>query len=106
MSDTPVAGRSSALTWISLAVVAGLAVVPFALLLLGNAFWLDIFTRLVILAIAACGLNLILGLGGLVSFGHAAYIGLGAYAVGIPVYHATYGGMDCLLYTSPSPRDS
>jgi branched-chain amino acid transport system permease protein len=76
--------------------IAGLAAVPLGLYFAGNAFWLDIFTRLVILAIAACGLNLILGLGGLVSFGHAAYIGLGAYAVGVPAYHATYGGMDAL----------
>ncbi len=73
-----------------------LAVVPYVLYVTGNTFWLDIFTRLVILAIAACGLNLILGLGGLVSFGHAAYIGIGAYAVGIPVYHETYGGMDAI----------
>jgi len=32
----------------------------------------------------------------LVSFGHAAYLGLGAYAVGIPAYHALYGGMDAV----------
>lgn len=74
--------------------VLSLALLPPALYFTGHPFWLDIFTRLVILAIAASGLNLILGYGGLVSFGHAAYIGLGAYAVGIPVYHSTYGGMD------------
>lgn len=73
-----------------------LAALPLGLYFYGNTFWLDIFTRLVILAIAACGLNLILGLGGLVSFGHAAYIGLGAYAVGIPAYHETYGGLDAV----------
>lgn len=88
--------QSSAQWWISLVMIVGLAVIPFGLYFAGNAFWLDIFTRLVILSIAACGLNLILGLGGLVSFGHAAYIGLGAYAVGIPVYHETYGGMDAI----------
>lgn len=96
MSNNSRAQRSHTTMWISLVMVAGLAIVPFGLYLAGNAFWLDIFTRLVILAIAACGLNLILGLGGLVSFGHAAYIGLGAYAVGIPVYHETYGGMDAI----------
>ena len=57
---------------------------------------MDLFTRLVILAIAAVALNLILGYGGMVSFGHAAYLGLGAYAVGIPAYHATYGGFDSI----------
>ncbi len=73
-----------------------LAIIPPALYLTGNPFWLDVFTRLVILALAATSLNLILGYGGLVSFGHAAYLGLGAYAVGVPVYHATYGGMDII----------
>jgi len=39
-------------------------------------------------------LNLLLGFSGLASFGHAVYLGIGAYAVGIPVYHATYGGFE------------
>ena len=41
------------------------------------------FTRIVILAIAAVSLNLIMGFGGMVSFGHAAYIGIGGYAIGM-----------------------
>ena len=49
----------------------------------GNIFWVILFTRIVILAIAATSLNLIMGYGGMVSFGHAVYIGLGGYAVGI-----------------------
>jgi len=73
-----------------------LAVIPPLLFLTGQPFWLDVFTRLVILALAATALNLVLGFGGLVSFGHAAYLGLGAYAVGIPTYHALYGGMDAV----------
>ncbi len=73
-----------------------LLTVPFLMLYLGKAFWLDIFTRLVILAIAASSLSLLLSVAGLPSFGHAAYLGLGAYAVGIPVYFATYGGADWL----------
>lgn len=88
--------KSANLFWLSLFLVLALAIVPPVLYFSGHPFWLDIFTRLVILAIAATGLNLILGYGGLVSFGHAAYIGLGAYAVGIPVYHSTYGGMDAI----------
>ncbi len=68
-----------------------LAIVPPVLLLSGQAFYMDLATRLVILGIGAVSLNLILGFGGMVSFGHAAFIGLGAYAVGIPAYHATYG---------------
>jgi len=50
---------------------------------LGQPFYLDLFTRIMIFAIAAMSLDLILGYGGLVSFGHAAYLGIGAYAVGI-----------------------
>lgn len=74
--------------------LVALAVVPTGLYFMGHAFWLDVATRLVILAIAAASLNFILGYGGLVSFGHAAYLGLGAYAVGIPVFHSVYGGLD------------
>lgn len=71
-----------------------LAVVPPLLYAYDQPFYLDLATRLTILAIAAVSLNLILGYGGLVSFGHAAYLGLGAYAVGIPAYHAVYGGLE------------
>ncbi len=88
--------ETTRLLLVSALLVLILAILPTVLYLTGHTFWLDIFTRLVILAIAAVGLNLILGLGGMVSFGHAAYIGLGAYAVGIPAYHSTYGGMDAI----------
>lgn len=47
-------------------------------------------TRIVILAIAAASLNLILGYGGLVSFGHAAFYGVGGYVVGILYAHARW----------------
>src|SRR5262245_63278101 len=49
----------------------------------GNPFLLTLLTRIVILALAATSLNLILGYGGMVSFGHAAYLGIGGYAIGI-----------------------
>jgi branched-chain amino acid transport system permease protein len=48
---------------------------------------LDLATRMMIFAIAALALDLVVGFGGLVSFGHAAFIGLGAYAVGILAAH-------------------
>ena len=67
---------------------------------MGHPFYLDLATRLCILAIAAVGLNLILGYGGMISFGHAAYLGLGAYAVGIPAHHWLYGGMDVIATTN------
>ena len=68
---------------LNIAVIVGLAVVPVYAALTGNAFALTLFTRVVILAIAALSLNLIMGFGGMVSFGHAAYLGIGGYAVGI-----------------------
>jgi len=82
--------------WITLVAMVILAIVPPLMLVSGQAFYMDLATRLVILAIAAVSLNLILGFGGLVSFGHAAFIGLGAYAVGIPAYHATYGEFEMI----------
>lgn len=51
-------------------------------------FLITLATRIVILAIAAAGLNLALGYGGLVSFGHAAFFGIGGYAAGILASHA------------------
>ena len=55
-------------------------------------FYLDLLSRALILAIAVVSLNLILGFGGMVSLGHAAYIGIGAYCVGIPSYYDYYNG--------------
>jgi branched-chain amino acid transport system permease protein len=60
-----------------------LALLPVYTTMTGNTFLLTLFTRIVILAIAAVSLNLIMGFGGMVSFGHAAYLGIGGYAVGI-----------------------
>jgi branched-chain amino acid transport system permease protein len=77
-------------------VIAGL--IAFLLLLpvytstTGNYFLLSLFTRVVILAMAATSLNLILGYGGMVSFGHAVYLGVGGYAIGILAYEGVYSG--------------
>src|SRR6202161_3805933 len=60
-----------------------LALIPLYAALTGNSFVMTLFTRVLILAMAAVSLNLIMGYGGMVSFGHAAYLGLGGYAVGI-----------------------
>jgi branched-chain amino acid transport system permease protein len=64
-------------------VIAILALVPVYAEVTGNTFMVSLFTRIVILAIAAVSLNLIMGFGGMVSFGHAVYLGIGGYAVGI-----------------------
>jgi branched-chain amino acid transport system permease protein len=65
------------------ALVVMLALVPVYAALIGNYFLMSLFTRIVILAMAAVSLNLIMGFGGMVSFGHAAYLGIGGYAIGI-----------------------
>ena len=57
-----------------------------------NFFWISLFTRIVILAMAAVSLNLIMGFGGMVSFGHAAYIGIGGYVVGILAHEGVSSG--------------
>jgi branched-chain amino acid transport system permease protein len=65
------------------AVLMVVALVPVYATLTGNYFLMSLFTRIVILAMAAVSLNLIMGFGGMVSFGHAAYLGIGGYGVGI-----------------------
>ncbi|MFY9836556.1 MAG: branched-chain amino acid ABC transporter permease [Xanthobacteraceae bacterium] len=68
---------------INAALVLILALIPIYAAVTGDTFALTLFTRVVILAMAALSLNLIMGFGGMVSFGHAAYLGIGGYAVGI-----------------------
>ncbi len=72
--------------------VALLGVAPVIISWLNEPFYLDLLSRILILAIAALSLNLILGYGGMISLGHAAYLGIGAYCVGIPVYYEIYNG--------------
>ncbi len=69
-----------------------LAILPALAGALDQPFLLDLALRIMILSVAAVSLNLILGYGGMISFGHAAYIGIGAYAVGIPAYYGEYSG--------------
>ena len=69
-----------------------LAFLPVYAVLTDNEFYLDLTNRLMILSIAAASLNLILGHGGMISFGHAAYLGIGAYCVGIPAYYDINNG--------------
>ena len=73
-------------------IVAFLALVPLAARLAGQPFYLTIVTRIMIFALAALGLNLVLGFGAMVSFGHAMYVGIGAYAVGILSSHGVNSG--------------
>ena len=79
-------------TRIYFAVLVLLAAAPYIFEWINEPFYLDLLSRGLILAIAALSLNLILGYGGMVSLGHAAYIGIGAYSVGIPAYYDFYSG--------------
>ena len=60
---------------------------PTAASALEETFYIGLFSRVLIYALAAVSLDLILGFGGMVSFGHAAFFGAGAYVVGILAYH-------------------
>jgi branched-chain amino acid transport system permease protein len=75
--------RFNTLNLLIAGVIAALALIPVYSALSGYPFLLSLFTRILILAMAAVTLNLIMGFGGMVSFGHAAYLGIGGYAVGI-----------------------
>ncbi len=84
--------------WLSvrnLAIVAlllALLLLPVYVELGGSRFLLTLFTRILILAMAAVSLNLILGYGGMMSFGHAAYLGIGGYAVGMLAHEGVFSG--------------
>lgn len=68
-------------------IFALMALVPVVAQVTNDPFLTVAFTRILVFAIAALSLDLILGYGALVSFGHAAYVGFGAYAVAILSRH-------------------
>ncbi|MBN8534214.1 MAG: branched-chain amino acid ABC transporter permease [Rhizobiales bacterium] len=76
----------------------------------GSPATIGLATRILIYAIAAASLNLVLGFGGMVSFGHAAFFGLGGYVVGILYHHfiaseplfGVISGSNALLITLPA----
>lgn len=74
--------------WLDSAVLAALVVFPLYALWADEPFLITLATRAVILAMAGVGLNIALGLGGLVSLGHAVFFGIGGYAMGILASHA------------------
>ncbi len=72
------------------AFLVAVALLPIALA--DHPFYIGLISRAMILSIAAISLNLLLGYGSMISFGHAAYIGIGAYSVGIFAYYEIYDG--------------
>ncbi len=99
MPPAPAKSRLDRLRSVAPGNIAGLVVLVllFTLPLIawwgGHRFYIDFATRIVILAIIASSLNFILGYGGLISFGHAAFIGIGAYCVGIPAFYGYTSGL-------------
>lgn len=69
-----------------------LAAVPAIAAALNQPFYIDLVRRMMIFSIAALSLNLILGYGGLISFGHAAYLGIGSYAVAVLAHYGIHNG--------------
>jgi branched-chain amino acid transport system permease protein len=73
---------------------AALAIaLPFVLHAFGLDFYLSLASRIVVYAIAATSLNLVLGYGGMVSFGHAAFVGLGAYVTAVMISEGVPNGV-------------
>ncbi len=69
-----------------------LAVLPPIAVGMQDNFWVSFFARVLVYAIAASALNIALGFGGLVSLGHALFIGIGMYSVSLPAYYGVSSG--------------
>ena len=87
----PVALRSPRFIAVTVLILA-LAIVPPIAEAVGSPFHVTLALRILIFALAAASLNLVLGYGGLMSFGHALYLGLGAYVVAILSFHGLTSG--------------
>ena len=88
--------RDNQLLWL---LIAGFALFPIFTHFADLPFWNDVAMRIMLLGMAAMGLNLVLGYGGMVSFGHAAFIGIGAYCVGISQFYGITNGWAHLLFS-------
>ena len=82
------------------------ALLPFLARFAGGGYLLSLGSRVMIFAIAAISLDLLVGYGALISFGHAAFIGLGAYAVGILSIMGSPMHLSPCRRRSPPPRSS
>lgn len=77
---------------VPLLLFGALILLPFIANALEQPFYIAFVARIIIYAVAASALNLALGFGGLVSFGHALFFGLGAYSVAIPAFYEVDNG--------------
>ncbi len=72
--------------------LGGVGLLPLAAWWMAEPFYIGLFSRIMIFALAVLSLDLILGYGGMISFGHAAFLGVGAYVVGILAFHGLNSG--------------
>lgn len=72
--------------------LGSLGLLPLAAWWVAEPFYVGLFSRIMIFALAVLSLDLILGYGGMMSFGHAAFLGVGAYVVGILAFHGMQSG--------------
>ncbi|MBN7755353.1 branched-chain amino acid ABC transporter permease [Nitratireductor aquimarinus] len=101
--------QSSSKTLLGIGLLAVFLALPVIADMLGQPALTSLATRVLIYGIAAASLNFILGFGGMVSFGHAAFFGVGGYVVGILYQHYASGeplfgflpGTNQLLITLP-----
>jgi branched-chain amino acid transport system permease protein len=77
---------------VGVVLLAALGLIPVFASVIGDDYIVTLFSRVLIFALAAVGLNLLLGYGGLVSFGHSLFIAIGAYSVGILSSHGIDNG--------------
>ena len=89
--------RSRLRVLVATIVLGFFCLVPFYSAWVGDTYVLTYFGRILIFALCALGLNLVLGFGGMASLGHAMYVGLGAYSVGILSDFEVYNGWVHLL---------
>jgi branched-chain amino acid transport system permease protein len=102
MADTSLPARSAQKQIarsdvLAIVIFLAFAVTPLFAAFTSESYVLSLVSRVMIFAIAALALDLLVGYGALVSFGHAAFVGLGAYAVGILSAH----GIDEALIALP-----
>lgn len=77
---------------IGLLLLLALALVPPIASSMDDNFWVAFFARVLVYAIAASALNIALGFGGLVSLGHALFLGIGMYSVSLPSFYGVTSG--------------
>jgi branched-chain amino acid transport system permease protein len=87
VSPVPQSATRRGLDILPIGIFLVFAALPVAAPFAGGEHLLSLGSRVMIFAIAAVALDLLIGYGALISFGHAAFIGLGAYAVGILAAH-------------------